>query len=92
MKTHRIVQILLIAMLVLSAFGFVTPQQDVATKVQPQLLTLAVQDPGQMVQIIIQKTAQARGVEAAVIALGGKVTADLSIINALAVEMSAGLW
>jgi serine protease AprX len=90
MKANRIFQILLIAMLVLSAFGFSTPQPDAVAKVQPQLLTLAAQNPGQMVQVIIQKTAQGQGVESAVAALGGKVTADLSIINALAIEMNAG--
>jgi serine protease AprX len=90
MKTHRIVPFLLIVVLALSAFGFSAPQQDAAAKVQPQLLALATQNPNQTVQVIVQKAAQTQGVEDVVTALGGKVTADLSIINALAAEMDAG--
>ena len=89
MLYKRIPQLLLIAALVMSAFGFTAPQQVPVAKVQPQLLVLATQNPDQTVQVIVQKAAQARGVEDAVAASGGKVTIDLSMINAFAAEMSA---
>jgi serine protease AprX len=89
MRYKRIPQLLLIAVLVLSAFGFAAPQGDAYTKAQPQLQKLAASDPGQLVRVIAQKMAGAQGMEALVAELGGQVVADLSIINAFAAEMTA---
>ncbi len=88
MKKQKILQILLVSVLVLSAFGFAAPQQAAFAKAQPQLQELAAGDPGQMVRVIAQKMAGAQGVETLVAKLGGQVVADLSIINAFAAEMT----
>ena len=89
MLSKRIPQLILIAVLVLSAFGFAAPQQVDVAKAQPQLLQLAAQNPDQMVRVIAQKVAGVQGVEGQVAKLGGQVVSDLSIINAFAAEMSA---
>ncbi len=79
----------LIIVLVLSAFGCAAPQQAALAKAQPQLQALAAQNPGQTVRVIAQKMAGAQGVEALAAQLGGRVTADLSFVNAFAAEMTA---
>ena len=89
MKTSRIFQVLLISVLVFSAFGFAGPQQAAVVRAQPQLLQLAAQNPDQMVRVIAQKVAGVQGVEGQVAKLGGQVVSDLSIINAFAAEMTA---
>ena len=58
-------------------------------RVQPILLEMAAQQPDQVVSVIVQKTAKDDRVERAVKALGGTITADLSIINGFAVELKA---
>lgn len=90
MQYRRITQLLLIAVLVLSTFGFTTFQQAAVPKAQAQLVELAAENPSQMVRVIAQKVAGAQGVEALVTRLGGLVVSDLYIINALAAEMDAG--
>ena len=89
MKIRRIIQFLLVSILVLGAFGSATPQDVNAAHAHPLLLELASEEPGQMVRVIVQKTPGAQGVEALVTSLGGKVTQDLSIIDAFAAEMDA---
>lgn len=90
MKIKRIVQLLMIAALTLSVFGFAgPPQQSAIAKAQPQLFALAAQNPDQMVQVITQKATDAQDAETLVARMGGKVTVDLSVINAFAAEMSA---
>lgn len=89
MNKQKIVQILVVATLVLSAFGFATPQQEAVAKAQPQLQELAAQSPDQIVRVIAQKVDGAPGVEALVEKLGGQVVSDLHIINAIAAEMTA---
>ena len=89
MKIRRIIQFLLVSILVLGAFGSVIPQGVNAAHAHPLLVELASEEPGQMVRVIVQKMPGAQGVEALVTGLGGKVTQDLSIINAFAAEMNA---
>ena len=89
MKANRIVQFLLVSVLVFGAFGFATPLAASPANTHPLLLELATENPGQMVRVIVQKMPGAQGVEALATELGGKVTQDLSIINAFAAEMSA---
>ncbi len=89
MKTNRIFQILLVSVMVFSTFGCAAPQQAAVAKAQPQLQELAAQYPGQVVRVIVQKASSSRGAEALVKRLGGQVTADLSIINAFAAEITA---
>lgn len=61
------------------------------TRVQPLLIETAAQQPDQIVSVIVQKTAPDDRVEQAIHALGGKVTWDLHIINAITAEIRAGL-
>jgi Subtilisin-like serine proteases len=58
--------------------------------IQPVLAYLATRNPGEMVHVIVQKTTGSSGTELQVARLGGKITKDLSIINAVAAEMTAG--
>ena len=88
MKTTKLFQFLIIASLLLSIA--VPPSQSVSeAKAQPVLVELAAQDPAQVVRVIVQQMAGARGAEAQVTKLGGTVTQDLHIINAFAAEMTA---
>jgi serine protease AprX len=66
-------------------------QQAVAgiERIDPRITQVALSTPEQIVRVIVQKLAQDAGVEEAVTNLGGRVTADLPIINAFAAEMSA---
>lgn len=57
--------------------------------VQPALLSLAAQQPDATVSVIVQKSVTDRSPEYAVKALGGKLTKDLTIINAFAAEVPA---
>ena len=60
-------------------------------RVQPILLQMAAQRPDETVTIIVQKLAGDDSAAQAVTQLGGTVTQDLSIINAFAAEMPAGV-
>ena len=68
----------------------VTPSDYMALKAQPILAQIAASDPDQRVSVIVQKADRAADVEKQVSKLGGKVTKDLSIINAFSAELSAG--
>ena len=57
--------------------------------VQPILTKLASENPDSLVSVIVQKTVNDTSVEEMVTRLGGKVTADLSIINGFAAELQA---
>ncbi len=59
------------------------------TRIQPILQTIANQDPGNLVSVIVQKLPGAQGLEAKVQRLGGRLTADLGMINAFAAELPA---
>ena len=59
-------------------------------RAQPLLAQLATGDPGKIVNVIVQKDAQATGLEEQVAHFGGKVIKDLPIIHAFAAEMTAG--
>jgi len=88
MKLTRLCQLFLIASLLLAVMGS-TPQPAFAAKAQPVLVEMALQDPGQMVRVIVQKADKATRVEDMVARLGGQVLHDLGIINAFSAEMSA---
>lgn len=69
---------------------FSAPMEGAAqARVQPSLLAMAEQHPDSMVSVIVQKSVNDRGPEYAVKALGGKLTKDLTIINAFAAEVPA---
>ena len=59
-------------------------------RIQPVLADMASSKPTQIVHVIVQKIAGATQAEQEVYNLGGKVTRDLSIINAFAAELTAG--
>lgn len=59
------------------------------TQIQPKLLQLAASQPHQAVSVIVQMSANSTSLEGEIARLGGKVTAHLSIIRALAVEIPA---
>ncbi len=56
---------------------------------QPKLIQLAADHPDQVVSVIVQKAVMDDRVEQAIRALGGRVTKDLHIINAVAAELKA---
>jgi serine protease AprX len=87
-KPTRLFKFLIIASLLFSVVGL-PAQQTPTAKVQPVLVELAAQDPGQLMDVIVQKMAGSTGTEEQVAALGGRVTHDLHIINAFAAEMPA---
>ena len=73
-------------------FGFLpsrslTPKHG--PKIQPELANLAVQAPNTVVTVIVQKTKGDSRVEQDIAQLGGRVTRDLNIIDAVAAEMTA---
>src|SRR5512146_3274280 len=66
------------------------PASHLAVPVQPVLVQLATSQPDRMVSIIVQKNRTAARVEDQVAELGGRVTAELHLINGFAAQMSAG--
>jgi serine protease AprX len=88
----KFLSILIVPILVMGLFGpGSSPVGIVSPRLQPILAYLAAADPTQIVQVIVQKTAesQRQEVEAQVAALGGVVTSELQIINAFAAELPA---
>lgn len=61
----------------------------VAPKAGQHLMQLAVEAPQQMVAVIVQKLAHETDLEAEIARVGGVVTKDLHIINALAAQLPA---
>jgi serine protease AprX len=87
-KVKRL-NLLVVTALLIAGVPLAAPHQQSATRVQPLLREMAAQQPEQMVSVIVQKTAQDDRVKQAVIALGGRVTLDLNMINAFAAELTA---
>jgi serine protease AprX len=88
--TVRRLNFLVILALILSlALPLAAPPRQQVARIQPLLLDMAGQQPEHLVSVIVQKTAQDAGVEALVSQLGGRITADLHIINAFAAELKA---
>ena len=86
----RIKRLNWLVVLVLLVSALPTPSTPVLpTRVQPILLELAARQPDEIVSIIVQKTVKDNSLEGQVVALGGKVTADLSIIAGFAAELKA---
>jgi hypothetical protein len=88
---HRAIRPLLtltLALPLLAGSGWV-PQSDPLLRVQPVLLELAARSPDAIAAIIVQKWSQDTSVENTVASLGGTVTKDLHIIDALGAELPA---
>ena len=82
----RHLSVLLVVALLLP-FMATGPKPEVTPRAQPILLQMAAERPGEVLNVIVQKTAQDASVEKLVVQLGGTVTQDLSIINAFAAEL-----
>jgi serine protease AprX len=74
---------------ILSAAVGTSTNSTAPAHAQPELLKIATRQPHQTVNVIIQMTANSSGLEGLITRLGGKVTARLSIIRALAAEIPA---
>ena len=83
-----LLSLLLVIAMVFTAAGAATPA-PVSAHAQPALLQLAARQPQQVVSVIVQMAANSAGLEREIARLGGKVTARLSIIRALAAEIPA---
>ncbi len=75
--------------LIVTALGGAVPAPAAPVHAQPLLLQMAVDNPQQLVDVIIQTTAIDTNLESRVATLGGHVTKDLSIIKAFAAQMPA---
>src|SRR6266498_1862184 len=82
--------ILFITMIMAVAGSGSLPAVTLTNRAQPLLVQLAATEPQKIVSVIVQKNANATGLEEQVVVLGGKVTKDLPIINAFDAEMRAG--
>ena len=87
MWTRCLSMIALVA--ILAGFSSAAAAQRVALRAQPALLAVAGAHPDATVRVIVQKLAEAVGVEATVAHMGGVVTKDLSFINAFAADVPA---
>jgi serine protease AprX len=83
-----LLSLLLVITMLFTAAGASTPAAGPA-RAQSELLQMAARQPGQLVSVIVQMTANPAGLEGEIARLGGKVTARLSIIRALAAEIPA---
>ncbi|NTU64738.1 MAG: S8 family serine peptidase, partial [Chloroflexi bacterium] len=88
-KVKRLNLLVVMALMLSLLMPMAAPLAQSAARVQPLLLEMAAQQPGQMVSVIVQKSVKDDRVEQAVGALGGLVTKDLHIINAFVAEMKA---
>jgi serine protease AprX len=89
-KWFKILNLFLGLLLVTALLGSAAPLPDnSATRAQPVLIEIAASNPSQLLSVIVQKVTGATDVEKQVSSLGGKVTKDLSIINAFSAEMTA---
>jgi serine protease AprX len=89
-RLERAARTLLALGLLLAALGSMPVQQPAQVKAHPALVSAAASKPEQSVQVIVQKANKNNAAENMVKSLGGKVTKDLSIINAFAAELTAG--
>jgi len=80
---------LLVVITMLSAAVGVSNPSAGPVRAQSKLLQLAAQQPRKAVSVIVQMTANSAGLEGLIARLGGRVTAHLSIIRALAADLPA---
>jgi len=66
-----------------------TPPVQAASKIQAALLQMAVEEPDQLVNVIVQNKQPDHSTASLVSQLGGKITKDLAIINAFAAQVPA---
>src|SRR5215216_702763 len=89
-KLHKSFSLFLNLLFISSFFTFASsPSGNAIVKAQPELIQIAAVNPGQVVNVIVQKVDKATIVEEQVIRSGGQVTQDLKIINAFGAEMTS---
>lgn len=86
---QRCLVMLLIITLLVPAIAMTPSSGGSIARVQPYLLALAAERPNETVNVIVQKLAHDASLESQVVALGGRITNDLSIINAFAAQVPA---
>jgi serine protease AprX len=89
-KLHKSLNLLVILFFITSFFNFASSPGNIIAKAQPILMQMAANDQNQIISVIVQKMDGTTSAENQAIKLGGKVTQDLSIINAFSAEMTAG--
>ena len=91
MKQRYNYLILLVALILLSGLlgSSGLPSAGQVGSIQPALVQAAAASPEQQISVIIQTSGSSDQVEGAIEELGGAVTGDLSIINALAAKVPA---
>jgi serine protease AprX len=85
---QRIIGVLLLVVVLIPTTGIV-PAHGAAAYVHGSLLAAAAQSPDTSIAVIVQKTTKDRSVESAVNRLGGTITRDLHIINAIVAQLPA---
>ena len=79
--------------LLLLVFPFVAQLSSatplIPLRVHPALITLASEQPNAQVNVIVQRSGAEAGFEAIVTRLGGRVTRNLALINAVVVQLPA---
>ncbi|MFN8490571.1 MAG: S8 family peptidase [Caldilineaceae bacterium] len=65
------------------------PPVQAASKIQPALLQMAAEEPDQLINVIIQNIQPDHATAGLVGQLGGKITKELSMINAFAAQIPA---
>jgi serine protease AprX len=80
---------LLVVFILLTSLLTPTVAAPRAAALHPQLIQLAEESPEQVVRLIVQKTDTTQNAEEYAERLGGQLIADLSIIHAFSVEMTA---
>src|SRR5215211_2051564 len=81
--------IFLATCLLLPLLAFQPNLRTASAHAHAALLSMASTEPDTLVKVIIQKTSPNAGVEATLPELGGRVTKDLSIINAFVAQVPA---
>jgi serine protease AprX len=81
----------LIALILLTHTPAVFAQTTTLTTLQSYLINLAATDPTDRVSVIVQKTNHTQKPEQVIQAHGGRITKDLTLINAFAANLPAAL-
>ncbi len=89
-KYRRPVQAILVLLMLLSLLGpAAVPVAATSPRIHPVLNQIAIEEPDQLVSVIVQQAGHDDLAENMARRLGGEVTRDLHIINAFAANMTA---
>lgn len=89
-KYQKIYQLIFILSLLFGLLGQVSFSQTVKNNAQPLLSQLAMEDPDQLLWVIVQVAGEASEPHGLIDQLDGEFGNDLSIINAFTARLSAG--